>query len=369
MSLKEILRRERRWVFLCVLGLTLFGLLMIYETSSIYAWKIKGTPFYFFKRQVFFFFFSLILFFLILILDVSLIKRHIGKLFVANIFFLLLVLMIGKRVGGAKRWLYFLGFHIQPSEFLKISFLLWCVNYFSKKKLILRELKDILPPIVVSIPLFVLVLLEPDLGTVIFWAIWLFLMLFMFKAKKRYLYTLVIFGVIVVMLLVKLYPYRFQRIVYFLNPWKDPKGGGFQLVQSQIAFGTGGIWGVGLGESRQKFLFLPAAHTDFIFSIIAEELGFVGSIILLSVYFFLFWRIFYIGRLMNDVFAKALCLGVSLLLGLEVIINVGVTCGVFPTKGLPLPFVSYGGSSLVVHYLLLGLVFRVTREYEDTFSM
>ena len=161
--------------------------------------------------------------------------------------------------------------------------------------------------------------------------------------------------------LIKLYPSRLKRLIYFLNPWKDPKGFGYQLIQSQIAFGSGGFFGVGLGESKQKFLFLPAAHTDFIFSIIAEEFGFLGSIFLLGIYFFLFYNFFKIGLVVSG-FSKVFSLGMSVLFGLEVIINIGVSCGLLPTKGLPLPFVSYGGSNLFIHYLLVGLVFRFSKD-------
>jgi len=358
--------RIRRAIFLILLGLSLFGLLMVYEASSIYAWKVYHSSLYFFRRQLIFFLISLFVFFVILGVDSNFFRKYSFPILVFNIFLLILVLILGKKIGGAKRWLSLFGFSFQPSEFLKISFLLWCANYFASKNLILNTVEDIFPPLSLVFLISFLLLLEPDLGSIIFWFSWMIISLFLFKAKKRHLFFLLFIGTVVIFFLIKLYPYRFRRLIYFFNPWRDSKGAGFQLVQSQIAFGNGGIFGVGLGESAQKFLFLPAAHTDFIFSIIAEEFGFLGSITIIAIYWFLFFSFFKMGVFFKDFFSKAFCMGTSILLGLEVIINIGVSCGAFPTKGLSLPFISYGGSNLLVHYLLTGLIFRISKENENT---
>lgn len=365
MSSKIELNKERRLIFLSLLGLSLFGILMVYEASSIYAYKNFQDSLYFFKRQLFFLIISLLAFFIILGMDPIFFKKYTFLILLFNIFLLFLVLIIGKKIGGAKRWLSFLGFNFQPSEFLKISFLLWFSQFAAKRKLVLNTLADLVIPLIMIGIISFFLLLEPDLGSIIFWFLWIIICLFLFKAKKRHLFFLLFIGIIAFFFLIKLHPYRLKRLVYFLNPWKDPKGFGFQLIQSQIAFGSGGFFGVGLGESKQKFLFLPAAHTDFIFSIIAEEFGFLGSVFLLGIYFFLFYNFFKIGLSMVDPFYKAFCLGMSILFGLEVIINIGVSCGLLPTKGLPLPFISYGGSNLLIHYLLVGLVFRFSKDAQS----
>jgi cell division protein FtsW len=168
-------------------------------------------------------------------------------------------------------------------------------------------------------------------------------------------------GIIASFFLVKFYPYRARRITAYLNPFSDPRGSGFQLIQSQIAYGAGGISGVGFGEGRQKLFFLPAAHTDFIYSIVAEEFGLLGSLGLLALLFLIFHKMFIIAKETKDDFRMAILWGIIFIFFLEVVINIGVSCGLFPTKGLPLPFMSYGGSNLVVHFILLGLFFNASR--------
>jgi cell division protein FtsW len=357
-----VANRERRVILFLVLALSLFGLLMIYEASSIYAWRLTQDYAYFFKRQLLYFIVSLCLFFGILAIDLDIFRKQSGKLLLFNIFLLVVVLVMGVKRGGARRWISFLGFNFQPSELLKISFLIYCADYFTRKGALLRSFREGICPLIFVFGLVsLLLLLEPDLGTIIFWLVWLFIMLFVLNAKKRLLFFVLVSGIILSAILVKLYPWRFSRIISYLNPWKDPQGSGYQLIQSQIAYGRGGFLGVGLGESRQKLLFLPAAHTDFIFSIIAEEFGFVGSIAVLLTFFIILFKLLKLTLSCPDIFRRNLSLGVTLIFVLQVAINIGVTCGLLPTKGLPLPFISYGGSNLVVHFILLGLLFNASR--------
>lgn len=365
----KTLNRERKIILLLTLVLTLFGLLMIYESSSIYAWKLTGDSAHFFKRQLVYFLFSIFLFFFVLVPDVNFFKKHSHTIILINIILLILVLFVGKKSGGARRWLGFMGLHFQPTEFLKISFLIYCAHYFERKGALLRNFKEgLFPLIVITAVIISLIVLEPDLGSALFWMIWLFLMLFILKSRKRHLFLMCLAGIVICGALVTFYPYRFSRIAAYFNPWQDARGSGFQLIQSQIAYGAGGIGGLGLGESRQKFLFLPAAHTDFIFSIIAEEFGLVGSVVVLVLLFFIFYKMFTIAYRISNPFRRIVCLGGTFIFGLEVIINVGVSCGLFPTKGLPLPFISYGGSNLVVHYILLGLFFNASRDEKSSVS-
>jgi len=356
------LRKERRFIFFAIFIISLFGLLMVYESSSVHAFKTTSDAAYFFKKQLAFFLIGLSLFFLTLFVDLELLRRWNKELLLITILFLVVVILLGRRVGGAKRWLYLAGFNIQPSEMLKISFLLYCADYCRRKRQVIKSaLKGLLPLGVILGSVCILLLLQPDLGAAIFWLIWTILFLFLFKARRRHLIFIIILGLLLSFVLIKFYPYRLRRITAYLNPFADPKGSGFQLIQSQIAYGEGGIWGVGLGEGRQKLFFLPASHTDFVFSIIAEEFGLLGSLGLLSIFFLLFHKMFILARNSTSDFGSAVLWGVILIFFLEITINIGVSCGLLPTKGLPLPFMSYGGSNLVVHYILLGLFFNASR--------
>jgi len=364
------LNRQRCFILFSVLSLSLFGLLVIYSASCIYAWKLYQDPAYFFKKQAFFLFISVVIFFSTLLLDVEILRKYNKELLLFTVFLLVMVLFVGKRVGGARRWFHFGTLTFQPSTLLKISFLLYCADYFVRKDILMKYFKEgILPLIVVAGFIFSLIIFEPDLGTVIFWLIWIFSMFFIVKVRKKHLLFLIICGIITCGVLIKTHPYRFTRLMSYFNPWADPRGSGFQLIQSQIAFGEGGFFGVGLGEGKQKLLYLPAAHTDFIFSIIAEEFGFLGSLGVLGLYFSVFIKMLNISKAIGDIFSKYLCLGISLIFGLEIVINVGVSCGLLPTKGMSLPFISYGGTSLLINYILLGIFFNVTKEHESAFGL
>lgn len=361
LSLKD-LRKERRFIFITIFAIALFGLLMVYESSSIYAFRATSDAAYFFKKQLCFFLIGLTFCFLTLFIDLEFLKRYNKELLLFTILCLVFVFLFGRKIGGARRWLYLGGFSIQPSEMLKISFLLYCADYCRRKKRIIENVKlGLIPLGFVLAGVCVLLILQPDLGTAIFWTIWTILFLFIFKARKRHLILIILLGITISFFLIKLQPYRFRRITAYLSPFSDPMGAGFQLIQSQIAYGAGGIFGVGLGESIQKLFFLPAAHTDFIFSIIAEEFGLWGSLGFVFLFFLLFHKMFKIAENSRDEFKKRILWGVILIFFLEVVINIGVSCGLFPTKGLPLPFISYGGSSLVIHFILLGLFFNASR--------
>lgn len=362
------LNKQRKFIFLSVFSLSLFGLLMIYSSSCVYSLKLYGDGAYFLKKQSLFLFISLCVFFLILFLDVDLLRKYNKEFYLSTIILLLIVLLIGRKAGGSRRWIYILGFNFQPSELLKFTFLIYASDYFVRKGIAIKYFKEgLMPFILVSGFTFSLLLLQPDLGTVVFWLIWIFFMFFIVKVRKKHLFFLISSGIISCLILILTRNYRFHRIISYFNPWADPRGAGFQLIQSQIAFGQGGLFGLGLGASKQKLLFLPAAHTDFIFSIIGEEFGFLGTSLILLLYFIIFMKILNTARVMRVDFFKYVCLGIGLIFLLEVTINVGVACGVFPTKGMTLPFLSYGGTSLLVHYALLGLFFNITRKYELTY--
>ena len=361
--MSEDLKKERRLIFFTVFIITLFGLLMVYESSSVYAFKVAYDATYFFKKQLISFLAALSLFFITLFVDMEFLRRWNKEFLLLTILCLVVVVFLGHKAGGAKRWFYLGSFNIQPSEILKVSFLLYCADYCRRKKGLIKTIgRGLIPLGVILGSTCVLLLLQPDLGTAVFWVIWTIFFLFLFKARGRHLVFILLLGLVLSFFLVKFYPYRLKRVTAYLNPFADPRGSGFQLIQSQIAYGEGGLWGVGLGQGRQKLFFLPASHTDFVFSIIAEEFGLLGAISLLSLFFFLFHKMFKIASASSDDFRSGVLWGVVLIFFLEIAINIGVSCGLLPTKGLPLPFMSYGGSNLVVHYILLGLFFNASRE-------
>lgn len=357
----DTLRNERRFIFVTVLILTLFGMLMVYESSSLYAFRTTQDAAYFFKKQLIFFLAGIACFLLTLVIDLEFLRKHAKELLFSTLIILVILLVIGKKAGGAKRWFHLFGFNLQPSEFLKIFFTIYCVDYIVKRKNSIKKFSTLIPLWIVLGVMCAVVIVQPDLGTAMFWVLWTLFMLFLYRARKKHLGLIVLAGVIAATLLIAFYPYRFRRITGYLNPFADPQDSGFQLIQSQIAYGQGGIFGVGFGESRQKLFFLPAAHTDFIFSIIAEDFGMIGSTILLIVFFVLFHKMYNIARKSEDEFRRGLLFGILLIFALEIVINVGVSCGLFPTKGLSLPFISYGGSNLIAHYVLLALFFNASR--------
>ena len=361
--MKEKIKKDRRIIFYSFLSLSFFGLLMIYESSSIYALGNFSDPAYFFKRQIVFLLVSILAFFLTLLIDVGFLKKYNKEMMLVTIIGLILVVIFGKKVSGAKRWFSFGGINFQPSELLKISFLIYCADYCQRKKALLKSVRSGLFPLgIVLASICFLVILQPDLGTAVFWLMWTIIFLFLFRARIKHLIFTILCGAFVSFFLVRFHPYRLRRITSYLNPFADPKGAGFQLIQSQIAYGAGGIFGLGLGQGRQKLFFLPAAHTDFLFSIIAEEFGLIGSMGLLAVFIFIFHKMYFLAKTINDEFKSAIAWGIVFIFFLEVFINIGISCGLFPTKGLPLPFMSYGGSSLVFHYILLGLFMNVSRK-------
>lgn len=359
------MKEERRFIFFSILGLTLFGMLMVYESSSLYAYKNVFDAAYFFKKQLIFFLAGLGLFFSMLGIDLEVLRKYSKELLISALFFLIIILIAGREAGGAKRWIHFLGVNFQPSELVKIVFMLYCADYFSRKQGLIEDFRrGLLPLGIVLGGICCLLLLQPNLGTAVVLVFWTMLCLFLYGAKRKHLILIIVFGLIASFFLIKFYPYRFRRIVAYCDPFADPRGAGFQTIQSQIAYGEGGILGVGFGASRQKLFFLPAAHTDFIFSIIAEEFGLWGALLVLYIFFIIFYKMAKIAAAAKRGFKQHVLWGITFIFSLEVVINIGVSCGLLPITGLPLPFISYGGSNLISHFMLLGLFFNASRKEE-----
>lgn len=344
------------------------SIVMIYSSSSIYAWEKYGDSFYFLKRHLAFLFVGMLFTFLTMIIDYRKFRKYSRIGFWIAFFLLVLVLIpgVGREVSGARRWFRFKFISFQPSEFANLALIIYIADFVCRKSdKIKMLLEGFLPPICVLGVTVLLILLQPDLGTVIALVSVILLMLYIAGVRGRYILTLILSSLPALYLLVFSVPYRRARILAFLNPWIDPKGTGFQIIQSQIAIGSGGLFGRGLGHSQQKLFYLPAAHTDFIFSIIGEELGLVGTLGIIALFMIFIQQGLKIIKNAPDKFGYFLALGLVLMISLKMIINIGVSCGLFPTKGLPLPFISYGGSSLIFDMVSLGILINIARTGEN----
>jgi cell division protein FtsW len=275
---------------------------------------------------------------------------------------IVLLPMIGTSVKGARRWLKLGTYTLQPAELIKVGVLLYLAHYLAKKgDRIEMFTSGFLPPLVVIGAVVGLILLEPDLGTAAVIGLVTMGLLFAGGARLGHLAMIGVGAIGALYLLIAGVGYRRQRMLSFLDPWSDPEGTGFQVIQSYLALGGGGLFGVGLGEGRQKLFFLPEPHTDFVLSMLGEELGFLGAGIVVLLLALFVIKGFMIALAAEDPFGRYLALGVSFLVAFHTLINVGAISGLIPTKGLPLPFLSYGGSSLVVNMIGTGMLISVSR--------
>ncbi len=360
-------RNIRINLFTVTIILICIGIVMIYSASSIYAWERHKDSFFFLKRHIRFLFIGAFLTFLVMSVDYRKLQRFARPLLLFSLFLLVLVLIpgIGREVAGARRWFRFKSISFQPSELASVAMIIYIADFISRKGNIIREfLKGFFPPLCVLGVCALLILMQPDLGTALAVGIVVFIMLFVAGVRVTYLLSTILAGLPLLYILIFSVPYRRMRILAFLNPWLDPKGGGFQIIQSQVALGSGGIFGVGLGHSRQKLFYLPAAHTDFIFSVIGEELGLKGTLGIIILFILFIQQGVKIIKNSTDKFAYFLSLGLVLMVSLKAIINIGVSCGILPTKGLPLPFISYGGSSFIFGMLIVGILINIARTGE-----
>lgn len=291
--------------------------------------------------------------------------RTISKpLLILSIILLIIVLIpsVGKSSFGARRWFRIGAFSFQPSELTKLVMLIYAADYLTRKKAKINNFfGGFLPIIIVLGVICMLIIKQPDLGTSVLVAVIVLIMMFIGGAKLSHMAYLGLISLPVLYVAVVNVPYRMKRIIAFIDPWQDSQGVGFQLTQSQIALGSGGLFGVGLGKSVQKLFYLPAAHTDFILSIIGEELGLIGTLAVVILFIALIWQGARIVKRITEPFGYYLAIGIVIMLGLQAVINIGVSIGALPTKGLPLPFISYGGSALIFHMMSVGLLLNISR--------
>lgn len=362
-----MIRNIRINIFISAVILIAIGIIMIYSASSIYAMERYKDSFFFLKRHVSFIAIGAVLAFLAMSIDYRVLRKLSFPILFLSVFLLMLVLIpgIGREVSGARRWFRFKFISFQPSELANLAVIIYIADFISRKKDRLKEFfRGFLPPIAVLGCIAVLILIQPDLGTVMALVAVVWLMLFVAGVRLSYLLSTVLAGLPLLSILILSAPYRRMRILAFLNPWQDPKGSGFQIIQSQVSLGSGGIFGVGLGHSKQKLFYLPAAHTDFIFSIIGEELGLIGTLGVIILFIIFIKESLKAVKNAPDTFGYFLSMGLLLMISLKAIINIGVSCGMFPTKGLPLPFISYGGSSFIFDMVSLGLLINIARTGE-----
>ncbi len=345
--------------------LVVLGALMIYSSTSVITPNLekKGiTEFYYFKRHMFTIFIGLGFMFLACKVRPLYLKKMAIPLLIFSFILLILVFLpgIGVHAGGAKRWIRLWPSTFQPSEFVKLSMVIFLAKYLSAPDFRTDSFLSFIKPVLVMVIFQGVILKQPDFGAAMSLAFLTFAMLFLSGTRLRYLFSLSLLTLPVLYKLV-MEPYRLRRIISFLDPWKDPQDSGFQLVQSFIAFGSGGLTGVGIGGSKQKLSYLPESHTDFIFSIIGEEFGFIGVSIVLILFLFLLIRGISIANRTRDGFIYYLAVGLSLMISLQALINFSVATGMVPTKGLPLPFISYGGSSLLVNMAAIGILLNISK--------
>ena len=353
-------------VFFLVLFMVIFGLIMVYSSSFIYAQEKTGDGFYFIRKQLVFAGLGFVSLFGICRINY---RRWAEWAYPVLIVALLLLAMVfipglGLKVGGARRWLHFAGFRFQPGEFAKFAIIFFVARQLDRKfEKLDRPFSGILTQFLIPLPGLLLLLLQPDFGTTVIITLVIFFLMFLVGVPTRYLLGALGIALVVGIVLAVGTPYRRVRLMTFLNPWSDPGGKGFQIIQSFLGFYNGNLWGVGLGNGKEKLLYLPEAHNDFIFSVIGEELGFVGVAGIVLAYLFFIYRGLRVGwncYLHNrDRFGMLLASGITLALGLQGFINISVVLGLVPTKGLTLPFISYGGSALLIDLFAIGVLLSV----------
>ena len=345
--------------------LLLIGLIIVFSASGVMAGTRYGDSMFFLKRQAIWMVLGLLALHWVSRQDYGIWKSIMPFMLGLTVLTLVLVLIpvVGSEVNGARRWLRFEGLSFQPGELAKLTAVLYLASFLVRREEdITNFTKGVLAPVIVVGVLALLVLLEPDMGTAVVMVSILLGLLFIGGARISHLIGLVLSLLPLAYMLIMQSDYRRRRFMSFLDPWEDPSNAGFQLTQSFVALGNGGLLGVGLGKGRQKLFFLPEVHSDFVLALVGEELGLLGTGLLMVLFAILLVKGFQIAGRAPDTFGRHLAGGVTLLLGVQVLINAGVVSGLLPTKGLTMPFVSYGGSSLLISLVAIGILLSISRE-------
>jgi len=357
----------RRWVDPLILGITvalsLGGLVMVFSASGVVAEMKYGDSTHYLQRQIVWMVLGFGVLFVGSQIDYRQWQQWVPWIVMGCVGGLLLVLAVGPQINGARRWLTFGFFSIQPTEMAKLAVVLYLAAFLANPN---RRITDwrrgFLPPVVVVGSLCFLIVVEPDLGSIVVIGLVFVCMMYMAGARLGHLACLALPMMLGFLALIVLSPERWERFTTFLNPFQDREGAGYQLVQSLLALENGGVFGVGLGQGKQKLLYLPEGHTDFVLALVGEELGLIGTLGLLGLFVILVFKGFRVAALASDVFGRFLALGITMLLTMQAMINAGVVSGMLPTKGLTLPLVSYGGSSLLTTMLAIGILMSIARQ-------
>jgi cell division protein FtsW len=366
-----VMRSYDKVLLFIMLLLIAFGTLMIYSSTSVITpllAKKNITEFYYFKRHLFTMVLGSLAMLIAYRLKPSLLKKTAVPLLVFSFFLLLLVFLpyIGVTAGGARRWIRLWPTTFQPSELVKLAMVIFLAKYMSAADYSTERFSSFAKPLFVMVLFQAVFLKQPDFGATMSLGLLTFGMLFISGMRLKYLASVLVLAIPVIYKLV-MEPYRLRRITSFIDPWKDPQGSGFQLIQSFISIGSGGLTGLGLGESKQKLSFLPASHTDFIFCLVGEELGLIGATLVIALFLFLFLMGISVANKSGDRFHYYLAYGLTMMISIQALINFAVVTGMVPTKGLPLPFMSYGGSALLVNMAVIGLLLRLSKG-DDTMA-
>lgn len=339
------------------------GIVMVYSASAIVAQKPPfSDPYFFAKRQLIFALLGITSMYVMMNIDYWVWKKWAKTGFFVSVGLLVLVLLIGIEVNGSKSWLGLGAFGIQPGEFAKLGVTAFLARWLSdNQKQIVLFTKGLMPAFAIPVVCFGMIMLQPDLGTGTVLMGTAVLMIFAAGARIIHFVGLGMLGISGFVGLILSAPYRMDRITSFIDPWSDPLKTGYQIIQSLYAIGPGGLLGLGLGQSRQKHLYLPEPYNDFIFSILAEELGFIGGSLVLLLFLLLLWRGMRTAITAPDLFGNLLALGIIGMIAIQVVINVGVVTGMFPVTGITLPFLSYGGSSLTLMLTGVGVLLNISR--------
>ena len=369
--MEKIIKKDGgdKLLIVAVILLSLLGMLFIYSASSYSAKKVYGDSFYFVKKQGIGVALGIVAMICTSLFDYRKLKKFTLPISIISFVTLLLVFVpgIGVENYGAKRWIGFGGVTIQPSEIAKFALILFFSTYISKKPERAKSMLGILPILLYGIATCLLIIIEPNMSITMCVATLMITMLFASGVKFKHLMLLFCPLVVGAVVLILIEPYRLSRLMAFLNPWSNPKGEGYQLLQSLYALGSGGWFGVGLFNSRQKYAFLPFSESDFILSIRGEEIGFVGLIFFFLLLSFIIFRGFRIASRAKNHFGFMLAIGITMIFGIQTIINALVVTGSIPPTGLPLPLVSSGNTSIIIFMAEMGVLFNVSRQGDLTF--
>ncbi len=353
-----------KWLLLAIAGLVAVGITMVLSTSYLYSQERFADGTYFFRKQLIAVGIGMAALIACTLVPCAALRRLSYPLLGLTLLVLILVLVPGVGVvrGGARRWLALPGFAFQPAELAKLAMVFYLAHSIAKKEEKIHTFGlGVLPHLIVGGVFLGVLLLEPDFGTALILAALLYLMLFIGGARVPHLLATGLMALPVLIYVMLKADYRLRRLMTFWDPWREASGSGFQVIQSLIAFGSGQIFGRGLGESRQKLFYLPEAHTDFVYSVIGEELGLLGAVTILGLFAVIILRGLRLTARIEEPFEQYLAFGLTVLLGLQALIHMGVVMGLMPTKGLVLPFISYGGSAMVINLMEVGILLGLSR--------